>query len=177
LLTPDELLTLMRARRSIRRYRPDAVPEALVEQVLEAGRWAPSAGNRQPWRFIVVRDAAMRQRVAALAAYGPIRWPFVAEAPLLIVLCGDARVPIYRQFLHEDIGLAGAQIMLQAHALGLGTCWVAGDKKDYAPTIANRFGVPSGYRLVGMVALGYPADAGKPTPKRPLQEVLHWEKW
>ncbi len=172
MLTPEELLSLLRARRSIRRYRPDPVPEALVEQLLEAGRWAPSAGNRQPWRFVVVREPAMRQRVAELAAYGPIRWPFVAEAPLLIVLCGDARVPIYRQFLHEDIGLAGAQIMLQAHALGLGTCWVGGlDRQGLAALLK----LPPHVRIIGLLTVGFPAEQPPPRSRKPLTELVHYE--
>ena len=98
-ISPESLLALLKARRSIRRYRPDPVPDEMVEQLLEAGRWAPSASNRQPWDFIVVRDEAVRQQVAEHAAFYFIRWAHVAEAPLLIVLCGDARKRIYRQFL------------------------------------------------------------------------------
>jgi len=103
----EALLALLRGRRSIRRYLPDPVPEEMVAQILEAGRWAPSASNRQPWSFIVVQDEKVRRQVAQHAAYYFIRWAHVGEAPLLIVLCGDARSRLYRQFLHEDIGLTG----------------------------------------------------------------------
>jgi nitroreductase len=171
-LSPESVLALLRRRRSIRRYRPDAVPEELVEQLLEAGRWAPSASNRQPWAFIVVRDYAIRQQIAQHAAYFFLRWAHVEEAPLLIVLCGDARNRIYRQFLHEDIGLAGGQIMLQAHALGLGTCWIGGlDRK----AIGDILKVPDHMEIVGLLTVGFPAEDPPPTPRKSLAEVTHYD--
>ena len=120
----DQLLSLMKSRRSIRQYQDQEVPDNVIEQILEAGRWAPSASNRQPWHFIVIRQPEIRQAVSEHAAYFFIRWAHVEDAPVIIALCGNAGTPIYRQFLHEDIGIAGTQMMLQAAALGLGTCWI-----------------------------------------------------
>ncbi|MCK4316045.1 MAG: nitroreductase family protein, partial [Anaerolineae bacterium] len=158
--------------RSIRRYRPDPVPDEMIEQLLEAGRWAPSASNRQPWTFIVVQDEAIRQQVAQHAAYYVIRWAHVEEAPLLIVLCGGTRNRIYRQFLHEDIGLAGSQIMLQAKALGLGTCWIGGlDRK----AIAGILKVPDHVEIVGLLTVGFPAENPDPRPRKPLAEIVHYD--
>jgi nitroreductase len=171
-LSPESVLALLKGRRSIRRYRPDPVPDEMVEQLLEAGRWAPSASNRQPWAFIVVRDEAIRREVAQHAAYYFIRWAHVAEAPLLIVLCGDARNPVYRQFLHEDIGLAGSQIMLQAKALGLGTCWIGGlDRK----AIASILKVPDHVEIVGLLTVGFPAEEPDPRARKPLAEIVHYD--
>ena len=171
-ISPESLLTLLKSRRSIRRYRPDPVPDEMVEQLLEAGRWAPSASNRQPWDFIVVRDEAIRQQVAEHAAFYFIRWAHVAEAPLLIVLCGDARNPAYRRYLHEDIGLAGSQIMLQAKALGLGTCWLGGiDRK----AIAGILRIPDHLEIVGLLTVGFPAEDPPPTPRKPLSEIVHYD--
>jgi len=170
--SPESLLTLLKTRRSIRRYRPDPVPDEMVEQLLEAGRWAPSASNRQPWDFIVVRDETIRQQVAEHAAFYFIRWAHVAEAPLLIVLCGDAGKRIYRQFLHEDIGLAGSQIMLQAKALGLGTCWLGGiDRKAIAATLK----LPERLEVVGLLTVGFPAEDPPPTSRKPLSEIVHYD--
>jgi nitroreductase len=170
--SPESLLALLKARRSIRRYRPDPVPAEMVEQLLEAGRWAPSASNRQPWAFIVVQDEAIRQQVAQHAAYYFIRWAHVAEAPLLIVLCGDTRNPLYRQFLHEDVGLAGGQIMLQAAALGLGTCWIGGlDRK----AIGGILKVPDHIEIVGLLTAGFPAEDPPPTSRKPLSEIVHYD--
>jgi nitroreductase len=168
----ESVLALLKGRRSIRRYRPDPVPEEMIEQLLEAGRWAPSASNRQPWAFIVVQDEAVRREVAQHAAYFFLRWAHVEEAPLLIVLCGDARNRIYRQFLHEDIGLAGGQIMLQAKALGLGTCWIGGlDRKATADILK----VPDHMEVVGLLTAGFPAEDPRPPPRKPLAEIAHYD--
>jgi nitroreductase len=172
LMSPEAVLSLLKGRRSIRRYRPDPVPDEMIEQLLEAGRWAPSASNRQPWQFIVVRDEEILKQVAQHAAYYFIRWAHVEEAPLLIVLCGDARNRIYRQFLHEDVGLAGSQIMLQAHALGLGTCWIGGlDRK----AIADVLKVPESQDIVGLLTVGFPAEDPEPTPRKLLGEIVHYD--
>ena len=171
-LSPESLLTLLKERRSVRRYRPDPVPDEMVEQLLEAGRWAPSASNRQPWTFIVVRDETVRQLVAQHAAYYFVRWAHVEDAPLLIVLCGEARNRIYRPFLHEDVGLAGGQIMLQAKALGLGTCWIGGlDRK----AIAGVLKVPDHLEIVGLLTVGFPAEEPPPPPRKSLAEIVHYD--
>jgi nitroreductase len=170
--SPESTMALLKQRRSIRRYRPDPVPDEMVEQLLEAGQWAPSASNRQPWAFIVIRDEAIRREVAQHAAYYFIRWAHVDEAPLLIALCGNARHPIYRQFLHEDVGLAGSQIMLQAKALGLGTCWIGGlDRK----AIAGILKVPEHWEIVGLLTVGFPAEDPEPRSRKPLEEIVHYD--
>lgn len=172
LMSPEAVLSLLKGRRSIRRYRPDPVPDEMIEQLLEAGQWAPSASNRQPWQFIVVRDEAILKQVAQHAAYYFIRWAHVEEAPLLIVLCGEARNRIYRQFLHEDVGLAGSQIMLQAHALGLGTCWIGGlDRK----AIADVLKVPEHIEIVGLLTVGFPAEDPEPPARKPLADIVHYD--
>ncbi|HEC36567.1 MAG TPA: hypothetical protein ENI39_08540, partial [Anaerolineae bacterium] len=130
------------------------------------------ASNRQPWTFIIVRDKAIRRQVAQHAAYYFIRWAHVEEAPLLIVLCGDARNRIYRQFLHEDVGLAGGQMMLQAKALGLGTCWIGGlDRK----AIAGILRLPDHLEIVGLLTLGFPAEDPPPPPRKPLSQIVHYD--
>ena len=170
--SPGAVLNLLQGRRSIRRYRPDPVPSEMLEQLLQAGRCAPSASNRQPWAFIAVQDAATRQQVAQHAAYYLIRWAHVAEAPLLIVLCGDAGHRIYRQYLHEDLGLAGAQIMLQAHALGLGTCWIGGlDRK----ALAGILKLPDHMEIIGLLTVGFPAEDPRPSPRKPLATITHYD--
>jgi nitroreductase len=171
-ISPEALLALLKGRRSIRRYRPDPVPDEMVGQLLEAGRWAPSASNRQPWALIVIRDETIRQQVAQHAAYYFIRWAHVAEAPLLLVLCGDGRNRIYRRFLHEDVGLAGGQIMLQAKALGLGSCWIGAlDRK----AISGILKLPDHLEIVALLTVGFPAEDPPPTSRKPLAEIVHYD--
>ncbi|MBL7201730.1 MAG: nitroreductase family protein [Anaerolineae bacterium] len=170
--SPAATLALLKGRRSIRAYKPDPIPEEVVEQLLEAGRWAPSASNRQPWAFVVVRDREILQQVAAHAAYYFVRWAHVGEAPLLVVLCGHRKSRVYRQFLHEDIGLAGGQIMLQAAALGLGTCWIGGLDRN---AIAQILRVPDDWEVVGLLSIGYPAEEPTAPRRRPLADVTHYD--
>jgi nitroreductase len=172
--SPEATLALLKSRRSIRLYRPDPVPQALIEQLLEAGRWAPSASNRQPWAFIVVRDRALIEQAAQHAVYFFNRWAHVAEAPILLVLCGHRKNRIYRRFMHEDVGLAGGQIMLQAAALGLGTCWIGG----LNPTsLAELLSVPPEWEIVGLLTVGFPAEDPEPSTRRPLVDLVHYDRF
>ena len=172
--SPASLLALLTSRRSIRRYLPDPVPEEMLAQILEAGRCAPSASNRQPWRFIVVRDEEIRRALAHQAVYFFLRWAHVEEAPVLIVLCGDAKSKIYQRYLHEDIGLAGGQMMLQAAALGLGTCWLGGVDRKAIATILK---VPEDFEVVGILTLGFPDEDPPPTPRKLLDEIVYYDQF
>ncbi len=169
--SPAATMALLKGRRSIRQYTPDPVPDELLEQVLEAGRWAPSASNRQPWHFIVIREPEIRAAVAEHAAYYFIRWAHVEEAPVIIALCGDRKHRIYRQFLHEDIGLAGGQMMLAAAAVGLGTCWIGGLDRE---ALSNILKLPEHIELVGMLTLGFPAEDPDPPGRKPLAQIVHY---
>jgi nitroreductase len=164
----DSLLTLIKSRRSVRSYKPDPVPDEMVAQLLEAGQWAPSANNQQPWAFIVVRDPEVRRQVAQHATYYLARRARVDEAPLLIVLCGQVRSRVYRQFLHGDVGMAGMQIMLQAQ--GLGTCWIGGLNRK---AIAEILKVPDYLDIVGVLTVGFPDEDPPPPPRKPLSEIVH----
>jgi nitroreductase len=170
--SPTQTLALLKERRSIRRYKADPVPEEMLDQVLEAGRWAPSASNRQPWTFVVVRDEAVRRELARHAAYYFVRWAHASEAPVLIALCGNAKNRVYRRFLHEDVGLAGSQIMLQAKALGLGTCWLGGVDRA---AMAQVLKLPEELEVIGLLTLGFPAEDPPPTPRKSLSEIVHYE--
>ena len=89
---------------------------------------------------------------------------------MIAVFCKDCK------YFLEDGSAATQNILLAAHGLGIGSCWIAGDKKDYAPEVADILGVPAGFRLISLVALGYPAEQPQKA-KRPLSEVLHWERF
>ncbi|MGQ9622336.1 MAG: nitroreductase family protein [Candidatus Caldatribacteriaceae bacterium] len=164
-----DALEVLRTRRSVRRFRPQAVEREKIEAVVDCARLAPSANNLQPWEFVVVTDQRKREDIAKLTDYGK----FIREAPVLLaVFCKDTK------YYLEDGCAATENILLAAWALGLGSCWVAGDKKPYAEEVRRSLGVPEGYHLVGLVAVGYPVDVSKGHIfKRDLREVLHWEKF
>ncbi len=167
MIEPEALLSLMRSRRSIRKYEDRPVPGDLLETVLEAARWAPSASNRQPWHFVVVQDPALRRQIAPLAGTYVIRWAHVERAPLLVALCGQADSPD----LHTDVALAGMQLMLQAQALGLGTCWIGAIERG---PISKLLQLPPDMHLVALITLGFPAEDPAPTPRKPLAELVHY---
>lgn len=163
-MEPIEVLT---QRRSVRKYKPDPVPRDLLEQIVNAGRLAPTARNVQPWEFIVVTEAARRRRIADLSEYGK----FIADAPACIVVLSKPT-----KYFLEDGSAATTNILNAAAALGLGSCWVAGDKKPYAPDIVAACGAPVEMKLISLIAIGYPQEIPSPS-KRSLRDVLHWEQF
>jgi nitroreductase len=163
-----DAIEALRTRRSCRRFAAKDVGRDLIEQLVDAGRLAATARNEQPWEFVVVTDKATRRTIAGMTDYGP----FIADAPVCIaVLAGDTK------YYLEDGSAAAQNILVAAHALGLGACWVAGDKKPYAPKIVQVLGAPATVRLVALVALGWPQGPLPNPQKRALNDVLHWEKF
>jgi len=161
----DALLAL-KTRRSVRSYKPDPVPSKVVEDIVDCGRLAATARNRQSWEFVAVTEPSVRRHLAELIDTGR----FLADAPVcIVVLCADTK------YFLEDGSAAIENILVAARAHGLGSCWVAGDKKPYAETVCQMLKAPAGCKLIGIVALGYAAEQPTMPPKRPLAEVLHWE--
>jgi len=163
-----ETLAAIRERRSVREFRSDPVERELLERLVDCGRLAPTARAEEPWEFVVVTNDDMTARIGGTTDHGK----FIAEAPACIaVFCRDTK------YYLEDGCAATQNILLAAADLGLGACWVAGDKKAYADEIRRMLEVPEGYKLVSLLAVGHPSDRRPPKGKRPLDEVLHWEKF
>jgi nitroreductase len=162
-----DAITCLRTRRSVRAYDPTPVPREVVEEIVDCGRLAATAINEQPWLFVAVEDPATRTRLAALTDYGK----FISDAPVCVaVFCRDVK------YYLEDGSAATQNILNAATALGLGSCWVAGDKKRYARAVADLLGVPADLKLVSLVALG--RAAARPDPrKRTLSDVLRWNRY
>jgi nitroreductase len=188
-----DVFEAIRNRRSIRRYRTDPVDEKTVQAVLEAAHWAPSWGNTQCWRFIVVRDQRTKTQIADTllreiidnesvknAATGAIN-----QAPVLIVVCAEqgqagcrpAGVQVTDKGVYWymfDIALAVENLTLAAHALGLGTVIIGGFD---APEVAKILEIPNDYCVVTMTPLGVPDHKGQVSPRKQLSEVLCQEKF
>jgi len=152
-----DVLEAIRHRRSIRHYQPTGIPEDKITQVLEAGRWAPSAGNRQPWMFIVVRDEGVKSELAEAAIWGR----FLAQAPVTIAVVVDAKASTHPE---EDGAAATQNMLLAAHALGLGTCWIGAYGTGYEEKAKEILGIPGDKRLLSLISVGYPAES--PTKDR-----------
>ncbi|MFH1849949.1 MAG: nitroreductase family protein [archaeon] len=157
----------LRERRSVRAFEGREIPREILVEIADVARYAPTARNVQPWKCVVVTDKVMRSRIAELTDHGK----FIADAPACIaVFCEDTK------YYLEDGSAATTYILLAAKAFGIGSCWVAGDKKHYCQDIMGLLGVPPGFRLVSLIAMGY-SKAGGEREKRPLADVLRWEQF
>lgn len=170
-----ELMDAIKGRRSIRRYKPDPVPEEALKTILEAVRWSPSWANTQCWELVVVKDPKMKSELAnTLTQTNPAR-SSMTDAPVVIVLCGKKGVSGFKKgeattikgdWLMFDTGIAMQTLCLTAHSLGLGTVIIGLFDHKKAEEILE---VPADREVVAMTPLGYPA-AESATPKR--KEIL-----
>jgi nitroreductase len=168
-----DVFTAIQNRRSIRAYKDKAIDEPLLNKVLEAARLAPSAGNNQGWKFLVVKDPETRKMLSA-AAKGQKQ---VEQAPVVLVgistepegkmLNGQLRGPI-------DLSIAFSFIMLEAIELGLGTCWLGAYNEDEVKKI---LGIPDKLRVIAMTPLGYPAEEPAARPRKSADQIVIYEKY
>ena len=162
-----DVLEAIKTRRSIRRYKKTPVPREKLEKILDAGRWAPSARNSQPWKFIVLSDAQVKERVAELLAFGK----FLAEEPLGIAVVVDPGVSSHPV---EDGTLAAYSMLLAAHSLGLGGCWI--NPSHGEEELKEILGIPRGERLITVISLGYPDEAPSKS-RRELEEIAFTNRY
>jgi len=167
------LLPEIASRKSIRSYLSTPVPEDVVERILDAGRRAPSAKNRQAWRFIAIQDAELRAKVED-AAFGQ---EYVGQAPLILALCTtnvDYKMPNGIPSHPVDLGIAGAFMVLQAVHEGLGTCMVTTFREQEIQSLLT---VPYSMRIIMLITMGYAAEDPEPTERLPLSRVSSKEHW
>lgn len=161
-------------RKSVRAYLDKPVEEEKLNAVLEAARLAPSASNRQEWRFVIVRDKEVRSKVAMAAG----QQMFVAQAPVIIaacaetdghlMTCGEACYPI-------DVAIALDHLTLRAVELGLGTCWIG---KFNADEVKKILGIPDEIKVVQLMPLGYPVEPDAVQKKRrAFAEIVKFDRW
>jgi nitroreductase len=161
-------------RKSIREYKPQPVPDELVQELLEAAMQAPSAGNQQPWHFIVVTDRKQLDALADAQPYGKM----LHSAPLGIVVCGDTKLEKYRGFWVQDCSNATMNLLLAAHDYGLGAVWVGVyPVEDRVADLKQILGLPDSVIPLCVVPLGYPASRPEPAEKRYNAARLHHERW
>jgi len=170
-VTARDWLGLLESRRSVRRFRGEPVDESTELRLVEAASFAPSAGNAQPWSFVRVRAPALREELALAAGSQRL----LAQAPLIVVVCadlerarrayGDRGVSLY---CLQDTAAATQNLLLAAHAMGLGGCWVGAFSEH---DVARALRLASGLRPVALVALGWPAECPRGPGRRPLEEI------
>jgi nitroreductase len=162
-----EVQEAIRTLLAVRAYQARPVPDDVLQQILEAGRLSASAMNKQPWRFVVVREPATLAELGRLASTGP----YIAEAPLAIVVCVTPS-----RYAISDASRAIQDMMLAAWSAGVGSNWVGAGGLDEVKTL---LGIPEKIDILAILPFGYPAaPIGKGQKERkPLDEIVHWEKW
>jgi nitroreductase len=169
-------IDLVRRRRSIRRYKPDPVPPEMIEACIDAARYAPTACNRQSWKFIVV-EGAVKDRLVDKALGGvvvPNRW--ARTAPVIAVIAMDLDAVVHRiagefkkiRYHMVDAGIAGEHFVLQATEMGLGTCWIGWFNKRAVKRILD---LPAGWDVPAMIAVGFPDEKPEDKKRRRIGEI------
>lgn len=166
---------LIRQRYSVRAYKPNPVPDELLAQVLEAGRLAPTAANKQPFRIIVIHTKGREPELRRI-----YHRDWFTQAPLILCVC-TVRAEAWKRAMYDgkshadvDATIVMDHMVLAAADLGLGTCWIAA----FDPAAAREvLGLPSEVEPVLFTPLGYPADQAKPKERRPLEELVRYERW
>jgi nitroreductase len=171
----NEKLSILWGRRSIRAYANQPVPDELVADLLSAAMAAPSAGAKDPWRFVVVKDRAMLRRMAEALPHGRM----LAGAGVGIVVCGDLAAAHDGQlsYVLQDCSAAIENLLIAAHALGLGACWLGVHPREArVEAMRTLLGIPAAVVPVSAVALGYPAEQKEPRTRYDARHV-HTEHW
>ena len=169
-----DVMEAIKKRYSVRNYQDRAVETEKLDSILEAARLAPSASNRQEWRFVVVQDKGIRQRLMQAAK----DQAFVGQAPVVIAACAktDSHIMTCGQQCYPiDVAIAVEHMALKATEEGLGTCWVGAFYEDKVKEI---LGIPQDIRVVALLVLGYPVKL-RPNPKDRLRlkEIVMYERW
>ncbi len=172
-----DVFDAIRNRRSIRAYTGENVSEEEIDRLIDAARWAPSAGNIQPWEFIVVRDKETKRRLSIAAQ----DQTFIEEAPVVIIVCanqmrsargyGSRGTALY---CLQDTAAAVQNLLLAAYALGLGTCWIGAFREEEVKKVLN---VVGGVRPVAIITVGHAAEEPEARWRRPKIEVVHYERF
>ncbi|MEM4311230.1 MAG: nitroreductase family protein [Nitrososphaerales archaeon] len=168
---------VIRKRRMVRAYKKVKVEEYKIKKILENAYRAPSAGNLQPQEFIIVRDERVKRELAEAA----LNQEFIAEAPIVIVVCSDSRRNVWRYgkrgrdfYCIIDGSFSSLLILLSCVNEGLGACFVGAFYDDEVARVLN---LPKEVRPIGIIPIGYPDEKPERIPKRPLEDMIHYDRF
>jgi len=170
-----DVFEAIKKRRSVRAYTSEEVSEEEVEKLIDAARLAPSAGNIQPWEFVIVRSTEIKRKLSDAA----LNQTFIEEAPVVIIVCADVARSNWgygdrgaNLYCLQDTAAATENMLLAAQALGLATCWIGAFYEDEVAKVVN---TPRNVRPVAIVPVGHPAEKPSAPPKRSMREIVHHE--
>lgn len=161
------MLETIRTRRSIRKFRPDPVPHELIEKVLDAGRWAPSGQNNQPWRFAIITSRTTIAKISKLTHYSKV----VMASQALIPVFLDIEKSYHREKDIQAIGACLQNMLLEAHSLGFGAVWL-GEIIKSDGQLRELLGLSGPLELMAVVALGYPDEQPRPSKRKEIKELI-----
>ena len=168
-----ETIEAILTRRSIRKYTDKAIPEDLVNLLLKAAMYAPSARDCQPWHFIVIQDRAKLDRLAEIHQYGKM----LKQATLAILITGDKNLEPAEGYINQGCAVATQNILLTAHAKGLGAVWLGiYPREERMTAMIDYFKLPENIIPISLVSIGYPDDI-RPQPERFKPERIHYDQW
>lgn len=161
----NEVLRAIRERRSIRAFKTDPVEPEKLEAILEAGRWAPSGKNTQPWRFVIVESQEKRQQLGQLVT----QMDMIRTAPVTIAVLLDTEAGYDRIKDIQAIGACAQNMLLAAHSLGLGACWIGRVRDEQVERV---LGAGEHEELMMLIPIGYPAESPPPKERKPLADLV-----
>ncbi|KYC53783.1 MAG: nitroreductase A [Candidatus Methanofastidiosum methylothiophilum] len=168
-----ETLEAIQTRRSVRKFIDKKIPDDLIEKILRAGMNAPSAGNQQPWHFIVIDDKKILEEVPKVSLYAPM----AKEASVAIVVCGDVKLEKYPGFWVQDCSAATENMLLAAHSLGIGAVWSGiYPLEDRVSGYRSLLGIPDNVIPLSIIIMGYPQEIPKPADRFKSERIRH-NKW
>lgn len=162
-----DIIELIKSRRSIRRFSKTKVKEEVIDKLIEAGRWAPSGLNNQPWKFIIVKNSSIKQELAKLTKYGNV----INKADLLIVVFLDHGATYNRTKDLQAIGACIQNILLEAYSLSVGSCWL-GEILKNKEKVEKILDVTENMELMAVIAIGYPEQAISEGYRKPKEKFI-----
>lgn len=166
------VLEAIKTRRSVRKYKPEAIPDEDLKKILTAARLAPSAGNKQPWRFVVVRDSETKRKLGKIAR----GQTWISDAGVIVAaLAMDKKSPeVYGRWAERDVMTAVEHMVLAAWSLGYGTCWIGAFYED---KVKELLGIPEKMTVINLLPIGVPDQSPDARSRKPLDEIFHDEKY
>ncbi len=168
-----EAMKAILSRRSIRRYTSKEIPEELIKDLLKAAMSAPSAGNQQPWQFVVINDRTILDEIPKFHPYAQM----LTQAPVAILVCGDLKRETHRGYWIQDCSAATQNILLAAHAKGLGAVWLGiYPREERVKGMRKLLNIPEQVIPFSLISIGYPAEQ-KPPSNRYDESRIHYNTW